>query len=125
MRFDPSVNTWRRKVRQATTIAGIDIPEGANLLLMLNSANRDETIFPEPDIVDVTRDNLNEHLAFGYGIHYCVGAPLARVEMVATFEALTQRMPSLRLGDNPELAYVPNISFRGPTSLNLEWNEDR
>lgn len=123
MRFDPSVNTWRRKVRKATTINGIDIPEGSNLLLMLNSANRDESIFPEPDKIDVTRDNLKEHLALGYGIHYCVGAPLARVEMVATFEGLTKRLPSLRLGKNDALDYVPNISFRGPTKLNLEWDE--
>lgn len=123
MRFDPSVNTWRRKVRKATTIAGVDIPDGADLLLMLNSANRDPSIFPEPDKIDVTRDNLKEHLALGYGIHYCVGAPLARVEMVAVFEALTERLPSLQLGQNDALEYVPNISFRGPTKLALEWDE--
>lgn len=123
MRYDPSVNTWRRKVRKATTIAGVNIPEGANLLLMLNSANRDESIFPEPDKINVTRTNLKEHLALGYGIHYCVGAPLARVEMVAVFEALTERLPSLRLGINDTLEYVPNISFRGPLRLNVAWDE--
>lgn len=123
MRFDPSVNTWRRKVRKATTIARVDIPDGADLLLMLNSANRDASIFPQPDKIDVRRENLKEHLALGYGIHYCVGAPLARVEMVAAFEGLTERLPSLRLGQNDALDYVPNISFRGPTKLNLEWDE--
>ncbi|MEM7124918.1 MAG: cytochrome P450 [Chloroflexota bacterium] len=123
MRYDPSVNTWRRKVRKATTVAGVHIPEGSNLLLMLNSANRDDAVFPDPDKIDVRRENLNEHLAFGYGIHYCVGAPLARVEMVATFEALTERLPSLRLVENQKLAYVPNISFRGPMELQIEWDE--
>ncbi len=123
MRFDPSVCTWRRLVRRATTIHGVELPEGANLLLMLNSANRDETIFPEPDQVDITRGNVKEHLAFGYGIHYCVGAPLARVEMVAVFEALTQRLPTLRLRPDQPLAYTRNISFRGPLQLHVEWDE--
>ena len=57
--------------------SGVDIPAGANLLLMLHSANRDERVFPEPDDIIFERGNLKDQLAFGYGIHYCVGAPLA------------------------------------------------
>lgn len=123
MRYDPSVCAWRRFVAQDTEIEGVVIPAGANLLLMLNSANRDAAVFPEPDRIDVTRSNVREHLAFGYGIHYCVGAPLARLEMTILFEELTRLMPSLRLVADQTLPYTRNISFRGPLSLELTWDE--
>lgn len=117
LRYDPSVCAWRRLVRKETDINGVTLPEGANLLLMLNSANRDEAIFPEPDSINIGRENVKDHLAFGYGIHYCVGAPLARLEMIILFEELTRRLPSLRLVPEQELDYTRNISFRSPTSL--------
>lgn len=121
MRYDPSVCTWRRLARKATTINGVDIPEGANLLLMLNSANRDDALFPEPETIDFNRANVKEHLAFGYGIHYCVGAPLARLEMAILLETLTQRLPHLRLIPEQNIEYVQNISFRGSVSLMVTW----
>ncbi|MCB0012144.1 MAG: cytochrome P450, partial [Anaerolineales bacterium] len=121
LRFDPSVNAWRRLVRRPVTVAGVDLPAGANLLLMLNAANRDPAIFPEPDKIDVGRANLKEHLAFGYGIHYCVGAPLARLEMAILFEELTGRFPNLSLLPDQPIHYVPNISFRGPQKLMVRW----
>lgn len=120
MRYDPSVCTWRRLARKTATINGIDIPEGANLLLMLNSANRDVSMFPQPDEIDITRPNVKEHLALGYGIHYCVGAPLARLEMGILLEKLTQRIPHLRLVPNQQIEYVRNISFRGPIALQVQ-----
>ncbi len=123
MRYDPSVCAWRRYVVQDTVINGVDIPAGSNLLLMLNSANRDASLFPDPDVIDMTRDNVKAHLALGYGIHYCVGAPLARLEMIVLFEEMTRLMPSLRLSDQQNLAYTRNISFRGPLTLNVEWDE--
>lgn len=121
MRYDPSVCTWRRLARQTTVINGVEIPNGANLLLMLNSANRDVTMFPDPDAIDITRDNVKDHLALGYGIHYCVGAPLARLEMSILLEKLTQRMPTLRLVPDQDIEYTRNISFRGPVRLMVEW----
>ena len=124
MRFDPSVCTWRRFVDCDTVINGVEIPKGANLLLMLNAANRDENLFPEPDKIDVTRPNVKDHLALGYGIHYCVGAPLARLEMKVLFEEMTQLMPSLHLVPNQTLAYTRNISFRGPLSLEVAWEHE-
>lgn len=123
MRYDPSVCAWRRFVTQETTIEGQKIPAGANLLLMLNSANRDESLFAGPNQIDLTRANSKEHLAFGYGIHYCVGAPLARLEMNILLEEMTRRMPSLHLIANQQLDYIPNISFRGPLKLKLTWEE--
>ena len=121
MRYDPSVCAWRRFVVQDSVINGIEIPAGANLLLMLNAANRDEAIFPEPDVIDMTRQNVKDHLAFGYGIHYCVGAPLARLEMSVLFEEMTRLMPSLRLVPGQSLNYMRNISFRGPLQLDVVW----
>ena len=98
MRYDPSVCTWRRLAAKASTINGIEIPAGANLLLMLHSANRDESVFPEPDNIIFERGNLKDQLAFGYGIHYCVGAPLARLEMAILLETLTRELPEAAAG---------------------------
>ena len=123
LRYDPSVCAWRRYVARDTVINGVEIPAGANLLLMLNSANRDEALFSEPDAINVNRSNIKAHLAFGYGIHYCVGAPLARLEMTVLFEEMTRLMPSLRLVEDQTLSYMRNISFRGPLALEVEWDE--
>ncbi len=121
MRYDPSVCAWRRLAVAASAINGVDIPAGANLLLMLNSANRDEAVFPEPDEILFERGNLKEQLAFGYGIHYCVGAPLARLEMAVLLETLCRELPGLRLTPGQAIEYTRNISFRGPVSLRVTW----
>ena len=121
MRYDPSVCTWRRLAVKESTIGGIEIPAGANLLLMLNAANRDEAVFPEPEEIQFGRQNLKEQLAFGYGIHYCVGAPLARLEMAILLETLLRELPALRLVAGQEIAYSRNISFRGPLALRVTW----
>ena len=121
MRYDPSVCTWRRLAAKASTINGIEIPAGANLLLMLHSANRDESVFPEPDDIIFERPNLKDQLAFGYGIHYCVGAPLARLEMAILLETLTRELPELRLVAEQDIEYTRNISFRGPVALWVTW----
>ena len=121
MRYDPSVCTWRRYAVVDSVIGGVEIPAGANLLLMLNAANRDPDIFPEPDEIIPERGNLKDHLAFGYGIHYCVGAPLARLEMAILLETLTAKLPDLRLAPDQAIEYTRNISFRGPVSLRVRW----
>ena len=121
MRYDPSVCTWRRLAVKPSTINGVELPTGANLLLMLNSANRDEAVFPEPEDILFERGNLKDQLTFGYGIHYCVGAPLARLEMAILLEALTRELPALRLVDGQDVEYTRNISFRGPVALHVTW----
>ena len=89
---------------------------------MLGAANRDATRFPDADTLDVTREN-NRHLAFGLGVHYCLGAPLARVEGEMALHTLLRRMPDLRLNAQPrELAWRPSPGLRGPTSLPVAWN---
>jgi len=121
LRFDSSVITWRRKTVQAVELAGVQLPEGANLLLALCSGNRDDAHFPEPERFDPARENAKTHLSFGFGIHYCLGAPLARLELRVILEELTRRMPSLRLASGQSWQFQPNTSFRGPAQLWVEW----
>jgi cytochrome P450 len=122
LRFDSSVVAWRRKTTQAVEIGGVPVPADANLLLLLGSANRDRAVFEDPERFDIHRPNAKEHLSFGYGAHYCLGAPLARLEARVVLEVLSARLPGLRLAPGQALRFQPNTSFRGPLSLLVEWD---
>src|SRR5215212_321467 len=122
LRRDTSVITWRRSTTRPVEISGVAVPEGARLMLLLASANRDEGIFENPDAFDNRRENANKHIAFSHGIHFGLGAPLARLEARIAFELLTQRLPDLRLSPpDQQLEFDPNMSFRGPKKLWAEW----
>lgn len=123
LRYDTSVIAWRRITTRSTEIGGVPVPEGARLMLMLASAGRDSTQFSEPDHFDITRADARTHLAFGKGPHFCLGASLARMQVRIVLEQLAARMPSLRLIPNQALAFEPNISFRGPSQLWVEWDD--
>ena len=71
---------------------------------------------------DIHRDKANRHISFGKGSHFCLGNGLARMEARIALELLSQRLPSLRLAPEQELSYFPNITFRGPDTLQLEWD---
>lgn len=118
LRFDPSVPVWRRVTKQPVTLGGVDLPEGAKLFLWLAAAGRDGDVFPEPDTFDPERDNARRTLAFGRGIHFCIGSALGRLEASLALEELTRRFPGLRLAPpEQDVPFHPNISFRGPQSL--------
>jgi cytochrome P450 len=119
LRFDSPVITWRRKTKVAVRIQDVDVPAEANLLLLLGSANRDEAVFAAADAFDIQRPNAREHLSFGMGNHFCLGAPLARLEARVVLEELCQRRPGLRLVAPQTLEFHPNIAFRGPTTLRV------
>ena len=117
LRYDPSVPVWRRVTKRPVTLGGVDLPEGAKLFLWLAASGRDASVFPAPATFDLRRANATKALAFGKGVHYCLGAALGRLEAQIALEALTHRFPRLRLVDGQHLAFHPNISFRGPEAL--------
>jgi cytochrome P450 len=121
LRFDTSVIAWRRITTEPVQIGGVPVPEGARLMLLLASAGRDPAHFEEPERFDITRENAHEHLAFGKGTHYCLGAYLARLEVGIVLQELSTRLPSLRLVPGQEPRFDANISFRGPQQLLVAW----
>jgi cytochrome P450 len=121
LRTGPSVFAWKRKVKKAARLGDVELPEGANVLLVLGSANRDESVFPDGERLDVRRANAGDHLSFGHGTHYCLGAALARLEARVVLEELTARLPDIRLCEGQSFAFAPNTTFRGPTSVWVEW----
>jgi len=121
LRLDSSVIAWRRRTTQEVEIGGVGIPSEAKLLLLLGAANRDPAIFSDPDRLDIRRPNAREHLSFGMGPHLCLGAPLARLEAKVVLEEVSARFPDLRLVPGIKLEFAPNITFRGPLSLPVEW----
>jgi cytochrome P450 len=117
LRYDPSVPVWRRVTKRPATLGGVHLPEGAKLFLWLAASGRDTSVFPEPEKFDMERANATKTLAFGKGIHYCLGAALAKLEAEIALQGLTQRFPRLRLVDRQQLSFHANISFRGPQAL--------
>jgi cytochrome P450 len=101
-------------------VAGTPIPKGSMLWVMFGSANRDERVFPDPDRFDPDRDNLKESLAFGRGAHFCIGAPLARLELRVLFEELARRIERVAFAPGTTLRYEPSFILRGLESLEIE-----
>jgi cytochrome P450 len=118
----PTANMWRVCIRD-TELGGVEIAAGSAMLVRFSAANRDPAVFPDPHAFDAGRANAHEHLAFGAGVHFCLGAQLARMEMAKAFEALLERLPNLRApdGSGPPV-YPPNILLRGMETLPLEFD---
>jgi cytochrome P450 len=109
----PAEMAIERYARQDVTIAGATVPRGEMVFAVLASANRVERQFPNPDALDITRDP-NKHLAFGLGTHFCLGAPLARLEAQLAINTLLRRLPDLRLVGAPEtLRWRRGLILRG------------
>ena len=102
LRLDSPVQLTGRTVRDEVELGGRTLRAGTRVTLLLGAANRDPEVFPDPARFDVTRANAREHLAFSGGIHYCLGAGLARLEGVVGLRALSDRFPSLRVAGDPE-----------------------
>ncbi|HUA32160.1 MAG TPA: cytochrome P450 [Candidatus Binataceae bacterium] len=122
LRLESPVQGLFRLAKSATEIAGVKIPEGARLVVMYASGNRDEAEFSDPDRFDVRRANARDHLAFGQGEHFCIGAALARLEARVALERLLARLPDLRIaaGKN-DFAHTPSFILRGLKALHLEF----
>lgn len=122
LRYRPSVVAWRRLATKDVEVSGVQIPAGAKLLVFLAAANRDTAHFSAPDQFDLGRENARQHISFGYGPHFCSGAPLARLEMKIILERLTQRIPGMRLKTEQNFEPIKTVQFRGPLKLLVEWN---
>ncbi|WP_371525131.1 cytochrome P450 [Streptomyces sp. NBC_01283] len=124
LRYEPpALAVTYRYASEPLTLGGVDIPKGDALILSLAAANRDPADFPDPDRFDIHRDPATtaSHLAFGHGIHHCLGAPLARMEGAIALRALLQRCPDLRLdGTNGTPAWRPSL-LRGLAALPVRW----
>ncbi len=118
LRYESPLQRSERVAAEDLDIAGRRIARGQRVWSMIGAANRDPAQFPEPDRLDLARQP-NRHLAFGYGIHFCLGAPLARVEGQVAIGAMMRRWPSLRLG-NESVQWQDNMSIRCPRRLLVE-----
>ncbi|HSL11103.1 MAG TPA: cytochrome P450 [Actinomycetota bacterium] len=116
MRFDTPLQMFERWVLEDVEVEGVRIPRGAELGLLFGSANRDPSAFRDPDVLDVAR-TPNPHVTFGAGIHFCLGAPLARVELEASFSTVLDRLPDLELVDEPR--WKRNYIIRGLEELRV------
>ncbi len=121
--LSPTNNMWR-VATEDTEIAGVAIKKDDLILVRYGSGNRDETHFKDANAFDLSRENAKEHLAFGAGIHTCLGAQLARKEMQTAFPILLKRLKNIRLDpDNNDLQYLPSILLRGVFALNIEYEK--
>jgi cytochrome P450 len=114
MRYDTPLQLFERWVLADITVRGVGIPRGSEVALLFGAANHDPARFADPDRLDVTRAE-NPHISFGAGIHFCLGAPLARVELLTSFGTLLRRAPALALAEAPR--WKPSYVIRGLESL--------
>jgi cytochrome P450 len=111
-----------RRASQDISMSGVDLPRGSVIFPVLNVANRDPAVFPDPDRFDVTRADAGLHLSFGRGIHFCLGAPLARLELRVALTALVTTFPTLRLADpDAQPDWRTRSVACGLTSLPVTW----
>lgn len=110
LRFDSPLQYFGRTATSDLELGGVSIKSGQKIVSLLGSANRDSSVFGNADVFDVARKS-NPHIGFGAGIHFCIGAPLARLEMSVSLPALIKRFPKLNLGETP--VRRPTFSLRG------------
>jgi cytochrome P450 len=121
LRLRGILQTEIRVTRKAVVVEGVEIAEGENAITLNAAANRDPRVFPDPDRYDIHRSNAHTHLAFGYGVHHCIGSPLARAEITVAIRDLFS-LPGLRLAG--EVQRDPYFRLRGLSSVPVAWGDD-
>ena len=116
LRFDTPLSLFERWVLEPVEIGGVELRRGEEIAMLFGSANRDGAAFDRADELDLARDP-NPYLSFGAGIHYCLGAPLAKLELGIAFETLLRRAPRLELVEEPR--WKPTFVLRGLESLHV------
>jgi cytochrome P450 len=122
LRYDPPVKSTQRIAAQDVTLGGQSVRQGDRIRWIIAAANRDPTAFKNADAFDITRQP-NPHVSFGAGIHYCLGASLARIEGQEVFRALAERLPTMEL-ETTTLEYQPSVQFRSLRALPIRWRSD-
>lgn len=120
----PTQGMWRI-VTSDTELGGVALRKGDRIVIVFSSANRDEALYSDPDSFDPDRENLRDHLAFGKGIHFCLGANLSRLEGKVALEELSRRLETISLPDSNTFEYYPSFMLRGLTKLDLEFTAAR
>ncbi|MEU2656789.1 cytochrome P450 [Streptomyces sp. NPDC007325] len=120
LRREPSLTAWRRVTSRPVTLGGVDLPAGAELLLLFTAAGTDPEAFEEPERICPMREGGRAHLGFGLGRHRCPGAELARAEGRVVLAAASERFPDLRLATEERPPFLELVSFRAPTRLEVE-----
>jgi cytochrome P450 len=121
LRLESPIQWLQRVVTHDVELGGVIIPAGSLVLILWGSANRDERQFEDPDALRLDRSRATRHLAFGVGIHMCVGAPLARLEGEIAFNRLLDRRPDPRLVEPEPISHIPNVNQRAPSTVRVEW----
>ena len=121
LRYSPPIIGWRRLVKANVEVLGQPLVVGDRVLMMFGSANRDPEVFEEPESFSPGRSNIAQHVSFGMGIHYCAGAPLARLELSVMLDIVSKRLPGLRIVDAQALEYVPNTVAHALKKLLVTW----
>jgi cytochrome P450 len=116
LRYDPPVQYTGRRTLESLTLAGIELPPGTIVVVLIGAANRDPLVFDNPQTFDISRINNREHLAFSSGIHYCLAAGLARIEIECALSQLFARFPDLGVG---AVTRLPKRNIRGPRTLQV------
>jgi unspecific monooxygenase len=116
IRYDPPLQLFERTAVRDTEVDGHAVPAGTRVAALLGAAARDPQVFDRPDELDVGR-RPNSHLGFGAGVHYCLGAPLARLEVAAVLDALRTRLPAMAMAEQPRRR--PDFVMRGVRELRL------
>ena len=120
LRWTTPVRAMRRVALETTPLAGQEIQEGESVVMVYASANRDDRVFDEPHAFRVDR-TPNEHLALGFGPHYCLGANLAKMEIRITLGRILERLPGIRLAEGARPVFTPSALIDGIESMAVEW----
>ncbi|MFI7598213.1 cytochrome P450 [Actinoplanes sp. NPDC049681] len=120
LRHSPAIDGWLRYTTTEVTLDGVTIPAGSRCLVLIGAANHDPAVYDEPYAFDPLRVRAGQHLAFGAGPHYCIGAALARLELTTALRTLARRLPDLTLDGGFQRQFTPSAALRQHTALPVQ-----
>ena len=121
LRLRAPLQGFYRSTARDTELGGVAIPAGATVMLRWGAAGRDAAVYDAPEQLDLDRKAITQHMTFGHGVHFCIGNQLARAELRATFEAITQRWPNVQLAERPDaIQPLPAFFAHGPKRMYIK-----